>query len=408
MVSGRKLRGLVLGCGALAVGASSAACAAVFGFERLGADEGDGATTPETAVDAADATPPFEAGTQCGQLGLPEKPVADGGSQSIAPLHMALKVFDVGIDSKVGPAGLNLDRTCSPTLALGSCTAKVSEATFDTYARDLDDKGLDNAGYGLLGYLALLGDAFKPAEVNRRLANGEYGFVLRLSSWNGLPEDEDVLLEVFPALGVAVDAEAGVPVVGGKPKFVASDYWLRDSRFKNVVDASTLRSASAYVTGGRLVASFDTVSMPINVPDDKKPLDIIVQGGFLFGSVVPDGVGFKITDGVLAGRWRTADILAQVRTIYLKDTIGFKNVYVCDQGLVASVYKAAKKEVCNGRDLRASISEDNKGLPCEAVSAGIRFDSYALDSAGGFADLPVIPARCQQDGAVPLGDDCAP
>ena len=267
---------------------------------------------------------------------------------------------------------------------------------------------LDNAGYGLLGYLGLLGDGFKPSEVNKRLANGEYGFVLRLSNWNGLPEDDDVLLEVFPTLGVALDAEAGAPVVGGKPKFVPSDYWLRDSRFKNVVDAPTLRSASAYVIGGRLVASFDTVTMPISVPEDKKPLDIIVQGGFLFGSLVADGAGFKVTDGVLAGRWRTADILAQVRTIYLKDTIGLQNVYLREQGRVAAVYTAVKKEVCSGRDLRASSSEDGEELPCEAVSAGIRFDSYALDRAGCFADLPVIPARCQQDGAVPLGDDCPP
>ena len=407
-MSGRRLRAALTVWSALALGASTAACAAVFGFERLSSDEADGATSPETSVDAADGASPTEAGNLCGELGVPAKPGSPEGGAPLAPLHMALKVFDFGIDGKVGAAGLNLDRTCSPTLALGSCTTKVSEVTFNTYARDLNDRGLDNAGYGLLGYLALLGDAFKPVEVNARLANGDYGYVVRLSNWNGLPDDDDVLLEVFPALGVAVDAEAGVPVVGGKPKFVASDYWLRDSRFKNVVDASTLKSASAYVTGGRLVASFDTVSMPLNIPDDKKPLDIIVREGFILGTLAPDGAGFKLTDGVLAGRWRTADILAQVRTIFIKDTIGFKNVYLCDPGPVATVYTAVKKEVCSGRDLRASASDDNRGLPCDTVSAGVRFEAYALDSAGGFADLPVLPARCEQAGAVPLGDDCTP
>jgi len=408
-VTARTLRTLLFVASALALGVTTAACAAVFGFERLSADEVDGATLPETSVDAGDGSPLSEAGSQCAELGLPDKPgPQDGGNTTLAPLHMALKVFDFGIDSTIGPAGLNLDRTCSPTLALGSCTSKISEAAFGTYARDRDGRGLDNAGYGLLGYLALLGDAFKPSEVNSRLAKGEYGFVVRLSNWNGLPDDDDVLLELFPTVGVAVDAEAGAPVAFGKPKFVATDYWLRDNRFKNVVDASTMHSASAYVTGGRLVASFDTATFPISVPEDKKPVDIIIHEAFLLGSVAPDGAGYKMTDGVLAGRWRTADILAQVRTIYLKDTIGFKNVYVCDPGPVASVYTAVKKEVCTGRDLRGSSSDDRKGLACDTVSAGIRFESYALDSAGGFADLPVVPARCQQDGAVPLGDDCAP
>ena len=182
---------------------------------------------------------------------------------------------------------------------------------------------LDNAGYGLLGYLGLLGDGFKPSEVNKRLANGEYGFVLRLSNWNGLPEDDDVLLEVFPTLGVALDAEAGAPVVGGKPKFVPSDYWLRDSRFKNVVDAPTLRSASAYVIGGRLVASFDTVTIPISVPEDKKPLDIIVQGGFLFGSLVADAHRTLMKGGIFAYPADDKGKTGQLRLLYEANPMAF-------------------------------------------------------------------------------------
>ena len=404
----RRLTPLLVTWAALALGASSAACAAVFGFERLSSDGAD-AAAGEGSVDAADAPSPFEAGSQCGELGLPAKPSGlDGGSGALEPLHLALKVFDFGIDTTLEPAGFNLDRVCSPTVALSSCTTNVSEALFAKYSKDLNAKGLDNAGYGLLGYLAYLGEAFRPVEVNKRLAAGEFGFVLRLVGWNGTPEDDDVLVEVFPSIGVALDADAAVPVTGGKPQFVAGDYWLRDRRFQNIVDASRIRSASAYVTGGKLVASFDSVTMPISVPSDPKPLDIIVQEGFIYATLVKDGAGWRLDNGVLAGRWRTSDILAQVRTIFIKDTIGLKNVYVCDPKLPIDVYGAVKTEVCQGRDLRASSREDNKGLPCEAVSAGIRFESYALDSAGGVADLPAQPARCQKDGSVPEGDDCAP
>lgn len=406
MVRSRRLAPLFF-FGALgALVASTAACAALFGFEPL-SEEGADALAPEGSTEAGETAPPFEAGSKCGELGLPSNPgPSDAGVADLGPIHMGLKVFDFGIDTKVSPAGFNLDRVCSPTVAQSSCATSVNEATFEKYARDLDDKGVDNAGFGLLSYLSYLGEAFRPIEINRRLAAGEFGFVVRLVNWNGTPEDDDVLVEVFPALGVALDADAATPVSGGKPQFVAADYWLRDRRFQNIVDASQIRSSSAFVTGGKLVASFDRVTLPFSVPDDKKPIDVIVQEGFLSAALVPDGASWRLQNGVLAGRWRTADILAEVRTIYIKDTIGLKNVYICDPKV--PVYGAVKKEACDGRDLRASSRDDNKALPCEAVSLGIRFDSYGLETPGAFADRPAEPARCQKDGSVPAGDDCAP
>lgn len=389
--------------------AGTAACAAVFGFERLSTDGAD-ALTPEGSTEAGgDTAPPFEGGSSCSELGLPGKPgPSDAGGDGSDPIHVGLKTFDFGIDTTAAPAGFNLDHLCSPTVAQSSCATTANEATFDKYARDLDDKGVDNAGYGLLAYLSYLGPAFRPSEINLRLAGGEFGFVMRLVNWNGTPEDDEVLVEIFPAVGVALDADAATPVPGGKPKFLAGDYWLRDRRFQNIVDASRIRSASAFVTGGKLVASFDTVTLPITVPSDPKPVDVILHEGFLFASLVQDGASWRLQNGVIAGRWRTADVLGQVRTIYIKDTVGLKNVYLCDPNLPVDVYGSVKKEVCDGRDLRASSREDNKALPCEAISAGIRFDSYALDTAGGFADLPAQPPRCQKDGSVPAADDCPP
>lgn len=409
MVKTRRLAPFFFVGAVFAALASTAACAAVFGFEHLSTDGAD-ALAPEGSTEAgADTAPPIEGGSACTELGLPAKPgPVDAGGDAPGIIHVGVKLFDFGIDTKVAPAGFNLDRVCSPTVAQGSCATSANEATFEKYAKDLDDKGVDNAGYGLLGYLSYLGEAFRPTEVNARLANGEFGFVLRIVNWNGAPEDDDVLVEVFPALGVALDADAAAPVTGGKPSFVASDFWLRDRRFKNIVDASRIRSSSAFVTGGKLVASFDSVTLPITVPSDPKPVDIILLESFLYASLVQDGASWKLQNGVLAGRWRTNDMLGQVRTIYIKDTVGLKNVYLCDPNLPIDVYGSVKKEVCDGRDLRSSSREDNKALPCEAVSTGLRFDSYALDNPGGFADLPARPARCQKDGSVAEGDDCAP
>lgn len=318
-----------------------------------------------------------------------------------------MKLVDFGIDTARGPTGFNLDRACSTSAATSTCTTSVSDEIFTKYARDKDDRGLDNAGFALIDYLAFLGSAFRPSEVNVRLADGEYGIVLRVSNWNGTPDDDDVLVEVFPAMGVWTREDGGALTPGGKPSFQRTDLWRRDRRFQNVVDASILKSTNAWVKGGRLVASFESVSLPISVPDDPKPLDIQVQEGYFTATIVPDGASFRLTDGVLGGRWRTLDFLEQVRNIYIADTAGIKNKVLCDPNLPVDVYGAVKREICQGRDIRAVSREDGKGLPCNAFSVGIRMDSYAVDEAGDFGDLPAIAPRCQAAGSVPKGDDCA-
>lgn len=385
----------------LACGLGSAACAAVLGFERLSED---GSVTPpsEAGVDAAAVDAFVETGPLCADLGIPDRPkIVDAGSDGPAEVHMAVKVFDLGIAE-----GFNLDHVCSPTVGTSSCTTKIDEQTFIKYGQDKNDRGLDNAGLGLVGYLGQLAGGFSAKAINERLSDGEFGAVVRLSNWNGTAEDDDVFVEIFPAIGVDETTDAGV-ATGLKPQLDRGDRWKRDRRFQNVVDASRIKSANAWVTGNRLVASFQSVTLPISIPDDPKPLDILINEGFMSGLLVPDGTSWRLDKAVVGGRWSTASILAQVREIYVKDTAGLKNVYLCDPNLLFDIYKAVKKEVCDGRDLRASSRDDNQGLPCDAFSVGIRLDTYAVDEPGPFADLPVIPPRCTKAGTVPAGDDCS-
>ena len=410
----RGLAALFMVWALVACGVASGACAAVLGFERLSEDGASSpeAGSPDSAPDAPEtgtdgATP--EGGPTCTALGIPDRPtIVDAGADALDPIHMAVKVLDFGIDTAAAVPGFNLDRACSPSVATSSCSTKIDEATFDKYGKDKNAQGLDNSGYGLLAYLSYLGSAFAPVSINDRLAAGEYGIVVRLANWNGTSEDDDVIVEVFPAIGLWNHPDGGPLTPGATPTFTANDQWRRDRRFQNVVDASTIKSANAWVTGGKLVASFQRVTLPISVPDDTKPLDVIMQEGYLLGTIVPDGASYRIKDALVGGRWRTADMLNQVRSIYIKNTAGLKNVVLCDPNLAFDVYGAVKKEVCDGRDIRGSSSDDGKSLPCDSFSAGLRIDTYAVTVPGTFADLPVIPARCQQAGSIPQGDDCAP
>jgi hypothetical protein len=384
---------------------ASASCAAVLGFERLsddapldGGDDGGADTTP--GIDASNGV--------CGEIGIAAKPDGgssdDGGNVVIA----AVRIFDLGIDTGGGPSGFNLDKTCSTDIATSSCTTEVDEATFAGYGKDFNAQGGDNAGFSLLQYLAQQGDSFKPASVNQRLQAGEYGIVVRVTRWNGLPDDPDVLVEIFPAIGVWKQLDGGTETDGGKPTFTAVDQWMRDERFRLApgLDSSSIKSATAWITGGKLVATFPDLTFAVSVPDDPKKLDIHVRDAYVAGTLAADG-GEYVTDVVAGGRWKTSDFLDQVRQIFVKNTLGVTNAYLCDPGPIQFAYNAVKKEACNGRDIRSVAVDDNKQQPCDAVSLGMRFDTYPVAEAGAFATGPTIPPRCV-DAAVPAGDDCPP
>ena len=157
-----------------AVALSTAACAALFGFEPLSAD-GTDALAPEGSTEAGDTAPSIEAGSKCGELGLPTRPGPSGAdSGDPEPIHIAMKLFDFGINDKAKPPGFNLDLVCSPTVDKGSCRTTQNQTTFEKYARDHGSDGVDNAGYGLITYLTYLGSAFRPSEINKRLAGQWY------------------------------------------------------------------------------------------------------------------------------------------------------------------------------------------------------------------------------------------
>jgi hypothetical protein len=385
---------------ALALASASAACAAVFGFERLSDDGADGGGVD--ASDAADVVQPDAPNTdECGAIGVPDPPaITDGGVDAPAETILALKVIDLGIDGGSPQIpGFNLDKTCSVDLATSSCTTPVDEVTFEKYAKDHGDHGLDNTGYGLIQYLGSLGDAFKPESVNARLQAGEYGALVRITRWNGGSDDDDVFVEVFPALGLVGDAG---------PTFAPADQWVRDTRFRVAggLDASSIKSLKGYVTGGRLVAFFQDLTLPISVPDDPKKLDIKTREVWLSGDLANDASGTRLTNATIGGRWKTSDFLGEVREIFLKDTLGVKNKYLCESGLPQTAYNAVKKEACDGRDVRAASRDDNTKAACDSLSIGWRFDTYGVSKSGPFQDPPTLPARCV-DAAVPAGDDCA-
>jgi hypothetical protein len=389
------------GLGVVLLVASTASCAALLGFERLTAE---GATDPtaEAGGDAANDGGGIPEPPECKEIGLPAPSPDAGSGLSIGAQIVALRLLDFGlpVDGGLPPVpGYNLDSTCTTNAATGSCTRSAVETTFDRYAKDKSPTGLDNAGFELIAYLSRLSSTLSAEGINAGITDGQYGAVLQLTDWNGEPNDGKVDVEVFPSIGF-------VPRAGArKPTFGPDDTFYLDDRYRVgfVTDGSTLRSTAAWVVENRLVARFKEISLPLFIAEDPKPFDVRIRDAILTAKLERTGETTTMRDGLITGRWKTADFLAETRTIYLADANDLVDTTLCEkQGVV--LYGAVKGAVCDGPDIR-SDSQDRRGLPCDAISAAARIEGYSVKQLGTWKKLPVVGPRCV-DASVPLGDDC--
>lgn len=375
------------GCFTLAF--ATASCAALLGFDRL--EEGtlgpDGAPFEEASSDGDGGPDP-----RCVSLGVPDPPTGpSGGAMEITGALRTLD-FGVSLDGGVSSApGFNLDRTCSTTLETSSCTAAITASSFDGLIADKAG-GIDNSAFGLLALISGVSTTFNTDSISRGVSDGLYGATFRVRGWNGQPNDTDLDVEFFPALG-----SAGGGMDGGLA-YDTTDRWLIDQRFRLAVDVdgAAIRSQSAYLRDGQLVARFKSLTIEAIIGDDTKPFEITLDDAVLTGKLEGEGGSF-LAGGVLGGRWSAARFLDQVRQIYVRNGNGILRANVCEGGDAGRfLYDTVKSFTCDVRDLRGD-SQDNRGLPCDSVSAAARIEGYRT-GIGTWTDFAAIPVRCADAG----------
>ncbi len=349
---------------------ASLACACLFACAQIADVAGD-------YVEVVDAGGNADVG--CVKAKPPGPPkVRDAGGD--LALVLAVRTVDFHEDTDGEGIGFDLD---------GSCTCQGEEPSCrppaDTKPEDLCDwaDGRDNHASRLIADSAILGLSSK--QLNEQIAQGEWSVLFRIAGYNGLPDDDQVEVSWLVPLNRMA-----------KPNWDGTDAWGIDGKCLHQdgagnpdMDNPRVIDKAAYVTAGKLVASVRG-GAPIDLAGD---VTFVANDSYVVADLEPSGEAWSISFGILAGVWRTSDLLATLPAF----TPGGQPL--CTDN---PIYPMVKDNICRHRDILGGI-----GLPsaaCDSISFAFTFT--AAPAVLGYAILPEPPPSPCEPQHDPANDSC--
>jgi hypothetical protein len=330
-------------------------------YERGSARDGGGADVLDGAGDAA-----VEA---CARTRWPVRPTVDDGTDNVEFVD-ALVSFSAEPDPDAGDVvqGYDLDGVCTCPEP-ESCTPRANAAPHCD-----GPGGIDNAGGELLTTIAQLVD--KKADTNSRLRSGDYGLLFRVRGYNGGANDREVELAVFLSNGTDGIQDGGVPPA---PKYDGADRWTVDPKSLAGGTAPPYVPISvdphAYVADHVIVA---TVDFPLRLGR----MTVELVGSVVTGTLTKDAIGYRVNDGVIAGRSPARTFLTNLAAI---DDPFVPGGHLCGASVT---YQDVKTKVCASADIFSDLKQDNTSAPCDALAVSAHFTASAAQLGSVFAPPP--------------------
>lgn len=320
----------------------------------------------------------------------PEDRPSPQGDDDVGPIYLAVESMRLGSLNEQGvldgnawqDLGFDLDgictasETCESADPPPSCKAGASAISRDgRFCRDNTFGRLEHTAAGvpeITRKYGLSDDAF-----NCALCVGHYNFLIRISGYNGRPNDDRVRVDLYPSPGLEqpLPWDCSQPDWKTRPCFQPDMPWtvlddgLSEPRPGPDLPDAKLFDDAAYVRDGYIVAQLPADTLfwfpGYNALVVAYPLRLaqgIVAGKLERGA---DGV-WRVRDGTIAGRSRGTDIIDAFRLM------GF-----CESD---PNYKLMTTFVGANLDISSSGSKDPEIL-CDAMSVGIGFT--ALQALAG-------------------------
>jgi hypothetical protein len=299
---------------------------------------------------------------------------------------VALRSIDLG-EVTGHTAGLDLDNTCTCHFEEGpSC---VYPDFADKNHCD-DEEGRDNGFAKVFETLSIfLGpEEFGSKHFSDRAEAGKWSLLVRVYEYNGEPNDAQVTVAIYPTTWN--DAAVPAPTWDGNDVWPASAAALEDGAS---LEKPKYTDPKAYVADGVLVGSMPQVF--INLSGNGGDLGVRLTAGTVMGRIEKVGERYKLSDGIVAARWTTADIFRVMSSVRVNGKP------LCDDG--SFEYEQFKELLCGHIDIASALGAPS--ADCDALSFGMNFSAEPV-----LLGLPYVPEEgapsCppEQD---PVKDSCA-
>ncbi len=340
-----------------------------------------GLLLPGDAAKVVDETSP-DSGDGCQHARWPARPATDDPGGGNFAFWNALDSVDFGVRDGGKPPvmGFDLDSVCT---CQGTPPAPESCKVGPTAKQHCDDPGgIDNQGESLIVAFSNYSGFFDQGFINNRIANGFYGAMIRIRSYNGLANDTQVEVSVYTSNGT-VGVEKGFPA---QPNHDGKDTWTLDPNSllggfipdggepipNGAVDPN------AYVSGNILVASLD-VPLAVGAGNGEGTVTIDLNNSVIIGKLVADKGAFRIDNGLISGRWNARKMLTGLKALY--DPLD-NTQHLCGND---PVYQGLKQIICKYPDVTGNLQQDGKNAPCDSISIGFAYSSSPAKIGPTFA-----------------------
>ncbi len=240
-------------------------------------------------------------------------------------------------------------------------------------------EGRDNGLAGLISRVKIALQQFGTDAYNLNIGTGKVSLLFKITDYNGEQNDNDVKgIILSPA-----EFQKLPENVGKTPQFNGQDRWpiMKDSYIGGDEANPAHQSTRAYVTNGVLVARTADLNLRLRIgisSQDVTDLQITFLQPFLTAKISKDDRGlWQLTDGVIAGRWRTADLFKELSRFPNPDT--YPNVPVNDPFFCtdSALYPAIRAFICSLADIYSG--PPGPGNECDSLSIGIAFNAIQAE-----------------------------
>ena len=357
----------------------------------------------------------------CRSAGVPsskERPSAAlDGDASVGDIYIGLSRIWIGETTLTGETsmdawqtfGFDLDGHCTNSATctgtnVRSCRAPTEQIAFDgSLCRDNTFASLQPVAAAVPEVGKRFGIA--ETEFNCNLWRGTYTVMLRISDYNGQPDDSNVRVDLYISSGLVTDRPWQCPAqdfATSYPLWRAALPWKVDPESltgpitkEGALPASKVADAQAYVRNGYLSAALPPDALIRFAADGKRfrGFAVKVQNSVWTGKLSRgQDNAWKIKDGLFGGRVRSSDLIQSFRQIGLCPDVGLDPFY---------------NDVVQYIQQNADVISDGTDDPerdCDAMSMGVAFEASQVTPGPIAVSTPIVEC-CAPGVAI---EDCSP